>query len=94
MDNFDHKKWDKQRVNAPEGMYEQVRQRILHERMRVAKTHRQLAIGSSLLLLIGVFNVGIVLFWNTSKKPDSKVNFEQILYKTYFDNALNFSDEK
>jgi hypothetical protein len=94
MDNFDHKKWDKQRVNAPEGMYEQVRQRIIHERMRAAKTHRQLAIGSSLLLLIGVFNVGIVLFWNVPKQPVSKANTEQILYKTYFDNAINLSDEK
>jgi hypothetical protein len=94
MDNFDNKKWEKQPASAPEGMYDQVRQRIIHERIRLAKTHRQLVVGSALLLVVGAFNIGFVLFKKTKKQPVSKENTEQILYKTYFDNDITLSNEK
>jgi hypothetical protein len=95
MDNFDNKVFQTQRVNAPEGMYEQVRQRIIRERISIAKTRRQLAIGSALLLIVGGLNIGLIIFENnTPKRPDIKENTEQMLYKTYFDNAINLSDEK
>ncbi len=94
MDNFDNRKWDKQRANAPEGMYTQVRQRIIQERVRVAQTHRQLVIGSALLLIVGALNIGLIFLKNTEKQPIPKVAVEQTLYKTYFENAINLSDEK
>lgn len=95
MDNFDNNALQTQRVAAPEGMYAQVRARIVQERIRAARTHRQLAIGSALLLIIGGVNIGLILFWkNPPKRPISKENTEQILYKTYFDNTVNLSDEK
>jgi hypothetical protein len=94
MDNFDNKKWETQPANAPEGMYDQVRQRIIHERIRMAKTHRQLVVGSALLLVVGAFNIGIILFKNTEKQPVTKTNTEQLLYETYFDNAITLSNEK
>ena len=94
MDNFDNKKWEKQPAHAPEGMFIQVRQRIIDERIQIAQTHRQLVIGSALLLVIGAFNIGYVLFRTKEKIPVSKGNTEQILYKTYFDNTIDLSNEK
>lgn len=94
MDNFNHKKWDTQPAAAPEGMYDQVRQRIIQERIRMARTHRQLVIGSALLLIVGAFNIGYVLFKKTEKQLVSKGSTEQILYETYFDNDITLSNEK
>ena len=76
-------------------MYAQVRERIIRERIRAARTHRQLVIGSALLLIVGGVNIGLILFWkNAPKRPIPKENTEQLLYKTYFDNAVNLADEK
>lgn len=94
MDNFDNIKWDKQRVAAPEGMYAQVRQRIIQERIRIAQSHRQLVIGAALLLVIGALNIGIIYFKKQGNQPVFKKNIEKILYETYFDNAINLSNEK
>jgi hypothetical protein len=94
MDKFDNIKWDNQRASAPEGMYDQVRQRILHERIRIAKTQRQLVIGSALLLVIGGINIGVSLLKYTQKEVASTKNTEQILYETYFDNTTTLSNEK
>jgi hypothetical protein len=94
MDNFDNNKWKKQPAAAPEGMYPQVRERILLERIRIAQTHRQLVIGSVLLLIVGAFNIGVIFIKNTANKPISNENSEKILFKTYFDNATILSDEK
>jgi hypothetical protein len=94
MDNFDNKKWEKQPAAAPEGMYPQVRERIIQERIRMAQTHRQLVIGSALLLVIGAFNIAFVFLKKVEKQPFSRENTEQTLYKTYFDTTLNLSNEK
>jgi hypothetical protein len=94
MDYFDSKKWDTQPATAPEGMYNQVRHRIIHERIRIAKTRQQLVIGSALLLVVGAFNIGLIFFKNKGKQPVSKANTEQQLYETYFDNAITLSNEK
>ena len=95
MDNLNNQFLRTQRANAPEGMYEQVRQRLIRERIRAARTHRQLAIGSALLFIVGGLNIGLILFCHKApKRPIAKGNTEQMLYKTYFDNAVNFSDEK
>ena len=93
MDDFDNKKWDTQPVSAPEGMYDQVRQRIIKERIRMAKTHRQLVVGSALLIVVGAVNIGVILLKRIEKQPISKSNTEQILYETYFDNAITLSNE-
>ena len=93
MENFDIKKWGKQRAAAPEDMYSQVRTRIIKERIRIAQTHRQLVIGSVLLLVVGAFNMGIILLKNKTNKPVFNENSEKILYKTYFDNAIMLSNE-
>ena len=93
MENFDNKKWDTQPVSAPEGMYDQVRQRIIKERIRMAKTHRQLVVGSALLIVVGAVNIGVILLKRIEKQPISKSNTEQILYETYFDNAITLSNE-
>ena len=75
-------------------MYEQVRQRIIQERIRIAKTHRQLVVGSALLLVVGAVNIGIILLKKTEKQPIFKANTEQILYETYFDNTITLTNEK
>jgi hypothetical protein len=94
MDNFDKTHWEKQPANAPKGMYDQVRQRIIQERIRIAKTHRQLVVGSALLLFVGAINIGIILLKNDEKQSVSKANPEKMLYETYFDNAITLSNEK
>ena len=95
MDNLSNKSLKTQRVPAPEGMYQQVRERLIRERVRAARTHRQLAVGSALLFIVGGVNIGLILFWkNAPKRPISSENTAQTLYKTYFDNAVNLSDEK
>lgn len=94
MENFDIEKLHKQPANAPEGMYKQVRQRIVQERIRIARTHRQLIIGSALLLVVGAFNIGSVFLKKIEKQPVSNENTEQILYKTYFDHAIMLSNEQ
>jgi hypothetical protein len=94
MDNFDNEKWDRQPATAPEGMYDQVRTRIIQERIRIAQTHRQLVVGSVLLLVIGAFNISVIFLKNTTNKPILNENSEKILYKTYFDNTKTLSDEK
>jgi hypothetical protein len=94
MDNFNNGKWVKQPATAPEGMFDQVRTRIIQERIRGAQTHRQLVIGSVLLLIVGAFNIGVIFIKNTANTPISKENSEKTLYKTYFDNTITLSDEK
>jgi hypothetical protein len=94
MENFDNIKWGTQPATAPEGMYDQVRERIIQERIKIAQTHRQLVIGSALLLVVGAFNIGLVFFKTTKKQPISKENTEKMLYETYFDNTLTLSNEK
>jgi hypothetical protein len=94
MDNFDKNKWHTQPAKAPEGMYHQVRERIIQERIQTAKTHRQLVIGSALLLIVGAFNIGFIVFEKTKKQPISKANTQQQLYETYFDNTIRLSNEK
>ena len=94
MDNLDNEKWGKQPAAAPEGLYTQVRTRIVQERLRIAQNHRQLLIGSALLLVVGAVNIGIIVLKNSEKQPISKENTERILYKTYFDNAITLSNEK
>ena len=95
MENFNDKPLRTQRAAAPEGMYAQVRERLIRERVRAARTHRQLAVGSALLFIVGGVNIGLILFWeNAPKRPISSENTAQTLYKTYFDNAVNLSDEK
>ena len=90
MDNFSDKKLLQQRINAPEGMYEQIRHRIVKKRIRIAKTRRELAIGSALLLIIGGVNIGTILFSSSEKPQIKNNNTEQILYETYFDNQTPF----
>ncbi len=90
MDNFGNKKLVQHRINAPEGMYYQVRERIVKERMRMARTRQQLAIGSALLLIIGGVNIGIILFSKSEKPHKTNNSTEQILYETYFDNQTPF----
>ena len=94
MENFDIEKLHKQPATAPEGMYKQVRQRIVQERIRIARTHRQLIIGSALLLVVGAFNIGSIFLKKIEKQPVSNENTEQILYKTYFDHAIILSNEQ
>lgn len=94
MDNFDGNHLKPQRVNAPEGMYGQVRQRIIHERIRAAKTRQQLTTGAALLLIIGVVNVALILFVNKEKPRGQQVTTEQMLYNTYFDNEMTLANEK
>lgn len=94
MENFDNKKWDKQPANAPEGMYDQVRQRIIQERIRIAKTHQQLVVGAVLLLIVGAVNIGVIFLKKNEKQPVYKANTEQLLYETYFDNTITLSNEK
>jgi hypothetical protein len=94
MENFDNKKWAKQPATAPEGLFNEVRQRIIQARVESVQTHRQLVIGSALLLVVGAFNIGFILLKNKEKQPISLTNTEQQLYETYFDNTLKFSNEK
>jgi hypothetical protein len=94
MDNFDNTNWGKQPAKAPEGIYHQVRERIIQERVQTAKNRRQLVIGSALLLVVGAFNIGFIVFEKTKKQPIPKANTEQQLYATYFDNTISLSNEK
>ena len=89
MDNFDDKKLKQSRRTAPEGMYSQVRERIVSERIKMAKTRRQLAVGSALLLIVGIVNVAIIFFYKGEKRQISTNNTEQVLYETYFDNQIS-----
>ncbi len=91
MENFDENKLKINRRAAPEGMYSQVRERIVQERIKMAKTRRQLAIGSALLLIIGMLNVAIIMFYSGEKQPITSNNTEKALYETYFDNQIPFS---
>jgi hypothetical protein len=94
MDNLDNKKWHTQPATAPEGMYNQVRQRIIDERIQIAQTRRQLVVGSALLLVVGAFNIGYILLKQPEKQLVSKTNTEQLLYETYFENTIKLSNEK
>ncbi len=91
MENFDNNSLKQSRRTAPEGMYIQVRERIVSERIRMAQTRRQLAVGSALLLIVGIFNIGIVLFYKNEQPKVPTQNTEKVLYETYFDNQTPFS---
>ena len=92
MDNFDDKKLKKIHKAAPEGMYSQVRERIIFERIKIAKTRRQLAFGSALLLIIGIVNVAIIVFYTNEKPQSTTRNTDKVLYETYFDNQISLSE--
>lgn len=94
MENFDDKNLMQTHASAPEGMYDQVRARIIQERIKMVKTRRQLAIGSALLLIVGVMNVGIILFYNREKPKKAAENPEKTLYESYFDNQMTLYNEK
>ena len=91
MENFNNNNLKQNRRTAPEGMYSRLRDRIVLERMKIAKTRRQLAIGSALLLIVGIVNVGIILFYTNEKPKIAANNNEKMLYETYFDNQIPFS---
>ena len=91
MENFDNNNLKISRRTAPEGMYGQVRERIIQERIKMAKTRRQLAIGSALLLIIGILNVAIIFYYSGEKQFITTNNTEKALYETYFDNQIPFS---
>ena len=91
MENFDNNNLKTSRRTAPEGMYGQVRERIIQERIKMAKTRRQLAIGSALLLIIGILNVAIIFYYSGEKQFITTNNTEKALYETYFDNQIPFS---
>ena len=67
-------------------MYGQVRERIIQERIKMATTRRQLAIGSALLLIVGIVNVSIIFYYSGEKQEVVTNNTEKTLYETYFDN--------
>jgi hypothetical protein len=92
MDIFDNNNNKNHRVSAPKGMYAEVRERIIKERIRSAKMHKQLVIGSALLLLIGILNVSLIVFFD-NKKPIkiAETTVEQSLYNTYFDTQNTLS---
>jgi hypothetical protein len=94
MDIFDNNNWHTQPTTAPKGMFDLVRQRFIQERIKTAQTHRQLVIGSVLLLVVGAFNIGFILLNKTKKEPVSTTKTEQLLYETYFDNTIKLSNEK
>ncbi len=91
MKNFDNKNLKQSRRAAPEGMYSQVRERIVLERIKMAQTRRQLAVGSALLLIVGVINISIILFYKNEQPQADTQNTEKMLYETYFDNQIPFS---
>lgn len=91
MENFDNKNLKQSRRTAPDGMYSQVRERIVSERIKMAKTRRQLAVGSALLLIVGVVNIGIVLFYKNEQPQVATQNTEKVLYETYFENQIPLS---
>jgi hypothetical protein len=94
MENFDNNNLKQNRRAAPEGMYSHVRERIVSERIKIAKTRRQLAIGSALLLIVGIVNIGIILFYPTENQPVVENNIEKTLYETYFDNQMPLQNAK
>ncbi len=91
MDNFDNNNLKTSRRTAPEGMYSQVRDRIIQERIKIAKTRQQLAIGSALLLIVGILNIAIIFYYSGKKQQVVANNTEKALYETYFDNQIPFS---
>ncbi len=89
MDFFDNKKIEIQRATAPEGMFHEVKQRLVQERKQIAQTRRQLAIGAALLLLIGGFNIGFVFYNTHNQAQNDLVKAEAVLNDTYFNNHLS-----
>jgi hypothetical protein len=89
MDNFDNPKFQYNRATAPKGMYGQVRERIIYERIRIAKTRQQLTAGAALLLIVGVVNVAVIVFFKAEKPKTTSNAIEKTLYETYFDNTIN-----
>jgi hypothetical protein len=88
MDSFKYDELKPLQVNAPEGMYGQVRERLIHERIRIAKTMQQLTFGAALLLIVGVVNIATVFYFNKKTPLIASGNAEQILFETYFDNQI------
>lgn len=91
MDNFEPENWQIIRVKAPENMFEQVRERIVSERIARVKTHQQLTIGVVLLLFVAFLNIGIIHTIADTKRqlPQDSAH---VLYETYFDNNLKVQE--
>lgn len=91
MDNFETKDWQIRPAKAPENMFEQIRNRIVKERIARAKTHQQLTIGVFLLLFIAFLNIGIIRTIADTKRrlPQDSA---RVLYETYFDNNFKVQE--
>lgn len=91
MDNFEIENWQIIPAKAPENMFEEVRNRIVTERIARAKTHQQLTIGVVLLLFIAFLNIGIIRTVTDTKRrlPQDSA---RVLYETYFDNNFKVQE--
>lgn len=91
MDNFETENWQIIHAKAPENMFEQVRERIVSERIARVKTHQQLTIGVVLLLFVAFLNISIIHTIADTKRrlPQDSA---RVLYETYFDNNLNIQE--
>lgn len=93
MDIFDNNKIAIQRANAPEGMFEEIKQRLVETQTQAVTTHRQLTFSVSLLMVIAICNIGILLYKNNASQQNYAVNAAKTLSDEYFTNHLILSNE-
>ncbi|MBL7815019.1 MAG: hypothetical protein JNL70_08415 [Saprospiraceae bacterium] len=88
MENRENMDYNIPRATLSKDVFPNVKQRMIQSRIKAAKTQRQIAVGASLLLILGVFNIGIAVFYDKAVK-NAQTDPVQSLHDAYFKTNQN-----
>ena len=92
MDNWNDSDFKLPKTSIAKDVFEDVKKRLITRRIEAQNNRRQMAIGSVLLLILGVVNIGILLNIH-EKTPKTAAQQAEMLNKAYFETGKNAFDE-
>ena len=92
MDNWNDSDFKLPKTSIAKDVFEDVKKRLITRRIEAQNNRRQMAIGSVLLLILGVVNIGILLNIH-EKTPKTTAQQAEMLNKAYFETSKNAFDE-
>ena len=92
MDNWNDSDFKLPKANVPNAVFESVKKKVIARRIEAQKNRQQVVIGSALLLILAIVNIGILLNIH-EKTPKTAAQQAEMLNKAYFETGKNAFDE-
>ena len=83
MDNWNDSDFKLPKANVPNAVFESVKKKVIARRIEAQKNRQQVVIGSALLLVLAVVNIGILLNIR-EKTPKTTAEQAKIVYDSFF----------